>query len=59
MRFQTTDPAAQPSAVFYNCCTIDLRTGKKPSGSRGLDSYRVKIVDGDIFVQAIPKELNW
>jgi len=28
MRFQTTDPAAQPSAVFYNRCTIDLRTGK-------------------------------
>ena len=28
MRFQTTDPATQPSAVFYNRCTIDLHTGK-------------------------------
>ncbi len=28
MRFKTTDPATQPSAVSYNRCTIDLRTGK-------------------------------
>ena len=38
---------------------FDLRTGRKPSGSRGLDSYRVKIVDGDIFAQVISKGLNW
>jgi aldehyde:ferredoxin oxidoreductase len=29
MRFQTTDPATKPTSVFYNRCTVDLRTGKR------------------------------
>jgi aldehyde:ferredoxin oxidoreductase len=28
MKFQTTDPAKRPSDVFYNRCTVDLRTGQ-------------------------------
>ncbi len=28
MKFQTTDPAANPSAIFYKCCTVDLRNGE-------------------------------
>ncbi|NOY12429.1 MAG: aldehyde:ferredoxin oxidoreductase [Deltaproteobacteria bacterium] len=27
MKFMTTDPAANPSAVLYTRCTVDLRTG--------------------------------
>jgi 3-phenylpropionate/trans-cinnamate dioxygenase ferredoxin component len=38
---------------------FDLRTGKKKSGSRGLDSYEVKIVDDNIYVKVIPKKVNW
>lgn len=28
MQFTTTDPAANPSAVFYKRCTVDLQTGE-------------------------------
>ena len=38
---------------------FDLRTGNKKSGSRGLDSYVVKIVDENIFVKVVPKRFNW
>lgn len=38
---------------------FDLRTGNKKSGSRGLDSYEVKIVDEIIYVKVVPKRLNW
>ena len=38
---------------------FDLRTGNKISGSRGLDSYEVKIVDEKIYVKVIPKNINW
>jgi len=38
---------------------FDLRTGNKKSGSRGLDSYEVKIVDEIIYVKVVPKKVNW
>jgi 3-phenylpropionate/trans-cinnamate dioxygenase ferredoxin subunit len=38
---------------------FDLRTGSKISGSKGLDSYEVKVVDENIFVKVIPKHSNW
>ena len=38
---------------------FDLRTGNKKSGSKGLDSYEVKIVDENIYVKVIPKKFNW
>ena len=38
---------------------FDLRTGNKKSGSRGLDSYEVKVVDENIYVKVVPKKFNW
>ena len=38
---------------------FDLRTGNKKSGSRGLDSYEVKVVDENIYVKVVPKKYNW
>jgi NAD(P)H-dependent nitrite reductase small subunit len=38
---------------------FDLRTGNKESGSRGLDSYEVKVVDENIYVKVVPKKSNW
>ncbi|MBW2689059.1 MAG: aldehyde:ferredoxin oxidoreductase [Deltaproteobacteria bacterium] len=28
MKFQTTDPASNPSEIFYKCCTVDLSSGE-------------------------------
>jgi hypothetical protein len=38
---------------------FDLRTGKTPAGSRGLDQYAVKIIDEKIFVKVNKKEFKW
>lgn len=38
---------------------FNLRTGNKNSGSKGLDSYEVKVVDENIFVKVVPKNINW
>ena len=38
---------------------FNLKTGKKPSGSSGLDSYEVKIEQGVVFVKVNPKEFRW
>ena len=38
---------------------FNLRTGKKDSGSNGLDSYPVKIIEGNVFVKLQSKKLNW
>ncbi len=39
--------------------TFELSTGNLIGGSRGLKSYPVEIKNEDIYVQVIPKELNW
>ncbi len=39
--------------------TFEIATGNLLGGSRGLKSYPVKIEKDDIYVQVIPKELNW
>lgn len=39
--------------------TFNLSDGKLHSGSRGLDTYPVKIVEGKIYAKVISKELNW
>lgn len=36
-----------------------LENGNLTGGSRGLDSYEVKIVTDKIYVKAIEKKLNW
>jgi len=38
---------------------FDLKTGKQPTGARGLDSYPVKIIDDEVFALVKPKELKW
>ena len=38
---------------------FDLQTGNKKSGSRGLNSYEVKIVDEIIYIKVVPKRFNW
>ena len=38
---------------------FNLRTGKKDSGSNGLDTYPIKLVDENIFVKVHSKKLNW
>lgn len=38
---------------------FNLKTGRQPSGARGLDVYPVKIVDDEIYSIVKPKELKW
>ncbi|GJQ63039.1 MAG: (2Fe-2S)-binding protein [Melioribacteraceae bacterium] len=38
---------------------FDLKTGKLGGERRGLDCYEVKIENGDVFVKANQKTLNW
>ena len=38
---------------------FNLKTGKQPTGSRGIDSYPVKILNDDVYVFVTKKELNW
>ena len=39
--------------------TFSLETGNLHSGSRGLDTYPIKIIDGKIFAKVVKKQLNW
>lgn len=39
--------------------TFSLETGKLHNGSRGLDSYPIKIIDGKVYAKVFTKELNW
>jgi len=38
---------------------FNLRTGKQPTGARGLDTYPVKIINDDVFALIKAKELKW
>jgi len=38
---------------------FNLHDGKKSEGSCGLDSYEVKLIDDDVYVKIISKDLNW
>jgi nitrite reductase/ring-hydroxylating ferredoxin subunit len=38
---------------------FNLRTGKKDSGSNGLDSYPVEIFKDKVFVKIHSKKINW
>lgn len=38
---------------------FNLRTGKKESGSNGLDSYPVQIHKDKVFIKIHPKKINW
>ena len=38
---------------------FNLKTGKQPTGARGLDTYSTKIINGEVFVLINKKELKW
>ena len=38
---------------------FNLRTGKKDSGSNGLQVYPVEVVDGKVYVKVMHKALKW
>jgi nitrite reductase/ring-hydroxylating ferredoxin subunit len=38
---------------------FNLRTGKKDSGSNGLQIFPVEVIDGNIFVKVKSKEMKW
>lgn len=38
---------------------FNLKTGKQPTGARGLDSFQVKIIDDEVFALVKPRELRW
>ncbi len=38
---------------------FNLKDGKKPTGSHGLVSFPVEIVDDEVYVLVKRKELNW
>ena len=38
---------------------FNLKTGKQPTGARGLDTFPVKIIKDEVFALVNPKELKW
>lgn len=38
---------------------FNIKTGRMPAGGKGLDSYPVKVIDGNVFIKVVKKELNW
>jgi nitrite reductase/ring-hydroxylating ferredoxin subunit len=38
---------------------FNLKTGKQPTGARGLDTFPVKIIDDEVFAIVKAKELKW
>ena len=38
---------------------FNLRTGKKDSGSNGLQVFPVEIIDDKVFVKVIPRQMQW
>lgn len=39
--------------------TFNLKDGKLHTGSRGLDSYNVKIIDNKLYAKVFEKKINW
>lgn len=38
---------------------FNVETGKKPSGSSGLETYMVKKLGKDVYVKVVQKKMNW
>ena len=38
---------------------FNLKTGKTPAGTNGLDYYDVKIIDDQVYVKVTRKKMNW
>ena len=38
---------------------FNLKTGKQPTGARGLDTFPVKIIDDEVYAIIKARELKW
>lgn len=38
---------------------FNLKTGRQPTGARGLDTFPVKIINDEVFALVKAKELKW
>jgi len=38
---------------------FNLKTGLQPTGARGLDTYKVQIIDDEVYASIKAKELKW
>lgn len=38
---------------------FDLATGNLAPGRKGLDTYSVKVIENEVFVKVVKKELKW
>jgi nitrite reductase/ring-hydroxylating ferredoxin subunit len=38
---------------------FNLKTGRMPTEGKGLDSYPVKVIDGNVYIKVTRKVLNW
>jgi nitrite reductase/ring-hydroxylating ferredoxin subunit len=38
---------------------FDLKTGKQPTGAKGLESYPIKIINDEVFVIVNKRALKW
>ncbi|MBK9098102.1 MAG: Rieske (2Fe-2S) protein [bacterium] len=38
---------------------FNLRTGKKDTGSNGLQVYPVEVVDDKVYVKVLPRQMQW
>ena len=38
---------------------FNLRTGKKDSGSNGLQVYPIEVVDDKVYVKVLPRQMQW
>ncbi len=53
--------------IIENCNVIcpvhgwefNLKDGTKPSGSKGLDTYKVNLINDFVYVKVLSKKLNW
>lgn len=38
---------------------FNFKTGKQPTGARGLDVYPVKVINDEVFIMVKSKEMQW
>jgi nitrite reductase/ring-hydroxylating ferredoxin subunit len=38
---------------------FNLKSGNTPIGSRGLDTYETKVIDGSVYAKVIEKKFSW
>ena len=38
---------------------FNLKTGRRPDGTQGLDSYQVQLINDEVYVKVFSKKFNW